>query len=71
MGLPSKRRTPRSKHERAAHFALSPRGMSRCTSCGAPTLPHTACPSCGMYRGKKAVPVAKRADRARRKAVKK
>ncbi|MEK7623657.1 MAG: 50S ribosomal protein L32 [Patescibacteria group bacterium] len=67
MGLPSKRRTSRSKKERAAHFALPGVASSKCPSCGASRLPHMACPSCGEYRGRKVRNVAKRTERSIRK----
>jgi large subunit ribosomal protein L32 len=63
MGLPSKKRTPRSKRERNAHSALKPIATSKCEKCEAPTLAHRACTSCGEYRGKKVVNVEKRATR--------
>ncbi|MBI5728480.1 MAG: 50S ribosomal protein L32 [Candidatus Magasanikbacteria bacterium] len=53
MGLPSKRRTARSKRERNAHAALKLVGTTRCSACGKETLPHRACPHCGTYRGRK------------------
>ncbi|HAZ28744.1 MAG TPA: 50S ribosomal protein L32 [Candidatus Magasanikbacteria bacterium] len=70
MGLPSKQRTRTSKRQRASHFALSKKAIQSCPSCGAPALPHTACPSCGLYRGKKAANVEKRTAR-RAKRIKK
>jgi large subunit ribosomal protein L32 len=68
MGLPAKRRTRRSKRERAAHFALGKTTMTACPACGAPMLPHTACPKCGQYRGRQAGKTKKRTERAMRKA---
>lgn len=70
MGLPSKRRTSRSKRERAAHAALDKVSLGRCQNCQAPTLPHRACPACGMYRGRKVISAAKRTERAMRRAKK-
>ncbi len=72
MGLPAKRRTRTSKRDRASHFALKGTGTTPCPHCGATILPHRACSACGMYRGKKAVDVAKRTTRRakRLKAVK-
>ena len=71
MGLPSKRRTSRSKKERAAHFALDTTMVSACPSCQSPILPHRACGTCGTYRGKKVVDATKRAERSIRRAKKK
>jgi large subunit ribosomal protein L32 len=70
MGLPAKRRTSRSKKERAAHFALSHVQGMRCPACGAAILPHRACQSCGEYRGRKVTNVAKRVERKLRKSKK-
>jgi len=68
MGLPAKRRTSRSKRERASHFALKKTATTKCQDCGATTLPHTACLKCGAYRGRKVVNVAKRLARKQRAA---
>lgn len=67
MGLPSKKRTPRSKRDRASHFALKTTELGKCSECSAPMLPHTACKTCGKYRGRQAVNIVKRADRNLRK----
>lgn len=63
MGLPSKKRTPRSKKERASHFALKPVATVKCGNCAKPMLPHRACPHCGFYKGKDVVGATKRATR--------
>lgn len=63
MGLPSQRRTPRSKKERASHFAIKKTGLSKCSECGASVLPHHACPKCGNYKGKKVIDTKKRTER--------
>lgn len=66
MGLPSKKRTPRSKRDRASHFALKAVGFAKCSDCSAPILPHTACKTCGKYRGRQAVNTKKRVERKMR-----
>jgi large subunit ribosomal protein L32 len=66
MGLPSKKRTPRSKHDRASHFALKTTTTTKCGTCGAKTTPHTACAKCGNYRGKSIINVEKRTARLKR-----
>lgn len=70
MGLPSKKRTRRSKRERAAHFALKTTGFAKCPECGKPVLPHTACKTCGKYRGRVAVNTKKRLERKMRRKIK-
>jgi large subunit ribosomal protein L32 len=52
MGLPSKKRTSQSKHDRASHFAIKHKPLGACSKCGKPTMPHKACPHCGTYKGK-------------------
>lgn len=70
MGLPSKKRTPRSKRDRRSHFALEGVNTIKCEACGAQTLPHRACIACGSYKGRKAANMEKRVER-RLKRVKK
>lgn len=69
MGLPSKKRTNRSKRERAAHFALSKTAVTTDTE-GNIQLPHRVNPTTGMYRGRQVLNVEKRAQRLMRKAKK-
>ncbi|HBU07529.1 MAG TPA: 50S ribosomal protein L32 [Candidatus Magasanikbacteria bacterium] len=66
MGLPSKKRTPRSKHDRASHFALKKTTTTKCSTCNAVIKPHVACAKCGNYRGKSVVNVEKRTARLKR-----
>ncbi|HOB89737.1 MAG TPA: 50S ribosomal protein L32 [Candidatus Colwellbacteria bacterium] len=35
---------------RRSHLAKTKTAMVACKKCGAPTMPHRACPSCGYYR---------------------
>lgn len=70
MGLPSKKRTPRSKRDRNSHAALKTVRASKCESCGTLTTPHVACRACGMYKGRKVANTEKRIER-RVKRVKK
>ncbi len=67
MGLPSKKRTPRSKRERNANIRLTKVSTAKCAKCESPILSHRACPGCGEYRGKKVVDVEKRANRLLKK----
>ncbi|MBT3816877.1 MAG: 50S ribosomal protein L32 [Candidatus Magasanikbacteria bacterium] len=67
MGLPSKRRTSTSKNNRRSHHALKGINTVKCSACGAPALPHKACPTCGEYKGAKVVNVEKRTERRAKK----
>ncbi len=53
----------RMRHTRAhtanrrSHHALTQARFSKCADCGVMRPPHTACPSCGKYRGRVIVDV--------------
>jgi len=70
MGLPSMKRTPRSKRERNANISLKKVAAAKCEKCKSPMLAHRACPGCGEYRGKQVVNVEKRANRRIKKLKK-
>lgn len=60
-----KRKYPKARQgKRRSHLALKPTGLTRCPNCRNPRLPHTACPTCGFYKGVAVVEVkaAKTAD---------
>ncbi len=46
---------------RRSHHALKARSLAIC-ECGAPRVPHRACASCGRYRGRVVVDMAKKAS---------
>lgn len=54
MAVP-KRRTSRSKRNmrRANHDKVTAPQLIPCSNCGEPSVPHRACPSCGVYKGRK------------------
>lgn len=68
MGLPSKRRTKRSRLERASHFAIKPTSLAKCTKCGKPVLPHKACAYCGTYKGRQVLTLKTKAKTVKQKA---
>lgn len=72
MGLPSKKRTPRSRDDRRSHHALKAISTKKCSKCGENVLAHRACPNCGTYKSKAVVNVEKRTARKTRnkKAIK-
>ncbi len=63
MGLPAKKRTPRSRDERRSHHALKPKTTRTCEKCNKPVLPHKVCENCGIYRGRQVINVEKRLTR--------
>lgn len=46
------------KNKRRSHHALTAPAFVACPQCGEPRLRHRACPSCGVYRGKKVIEAA-------------
>ena len=55
----AQQRKSRSKRDmrRAQHDKITLPNLAICDNCGADILSHRACPSCGWYRGRVAVPV--------------
>ena len=53
MAVP-KRKTTASKRDmrRANHDKVEAIPLVACTNCGAPSVPHRACASCGHYKGR-------------------
>ncbi|PIR78126.1 MAG: 50S ribosomal protein L32 [Candidatus Magasanikbacteria bacterium CG10_big_fil_rev_8_21_14_0_10_36_16] len=66
MGLPSKKRTPRSRDDRRSHHALKQTTNKKCEKCGEPVLPHRACAKCGTYKGRQVINFEKRLTRSTR-----
>jgi len=55
MAVP-KRRTSKSKRDsRRANTGIDAPALSICPQCGEATMPHSACPSCGTYKGRDVV----------------
>lgn len=55
MAVP-KRKTSKSKRDmRRTHKKTDGPNYSKCSYCGEIRLPHHACPSCGIYRGRQVI----------------
>jgi large subunit ribosomal protein L32 len=51
MPVPKKKQSrSRRDKRRSQNSKYTPRSMARCSRCGAPRLPHRACPECGFYK---------------------
>ncbi|MBN2527837.1 MAG: 50S ribosomal protein L32 [Deltaproteobacteria bacterium] len=56
MAVPKKKTSKaRRDRRRANHDRVSQPAISDCKECGAPTVPHQACPECGVYRGRQVI----------------
>ncbi|MCC6485119.1 MAG: 50S ribosomal protein L32 [Armatimonadetes bacterium] len=60
MPLPKRRHSKTRRDKRRTHYKLTPPAIVSCPSCGAPTVAHTACKSCGQYRRRLVIPESKR-----------
>jgi len=56
---------------RRSHHALKATGISSCTKCKKPVLPHMLCMNCGSYRGREVINVLAKTQRKEKKAKKK
>ena len=67
----------RMRHTRAhtanrrSHHALKTKSFYKCEKCGKEKLSHTACLSCGSYRGKQVVDKVKEIEKKQKKTKKK
>jgi large subunit ribosomal protein L32 len=59
MAVPKKKTSKSRKNMRRAHDFLTTQSVSSCPQCKSPKLPHRACPSCGMYKGKEVIDLSK------------
>ena len=58
MAVP-KRKTSKAKvRSRKASHRRTIAESSTCSECGAPTLPHRVCASCGTYKGRQVVTIS-------------
>ena len=56
MGVPKKRLTHRRRNNRRAapgHQQAKFIELAKCSNCTARIFPHSVCPECGFYKGKK------------------
>jgi len=55
---------------RRSHHALKSKTFTGCANCGAKALRHTACVSCGTYKGRNVLNVVKKAEKKVKKVAK-
>lgn len=56
--LPKKRKPKGRRNQRRAHIKLTAVRMSSCPQCKTSVPNHTACPTCGTYRGRTVIDVS-------------
>jgi len=57
MAVPRRKTSKSAKRKRRTHFKLTPKGLSNCSNCGQPKLPHQVCENCGQYNGREVIEV--------------
>jgi large subunit ribosomal protein L32 len=58
MAVPKRRHSnARTNSRRANHDKKEPRHLTYCVQCSSAVPPHTVCPKCGHYMGRKVVEV--------------
>lgn len=67
MAVPKKRTSKSRQRKRRATIFLETPHLIHCTNCGEETLPHTVCPSCGFYDGRKVIEGKKEKEEAKKK----
>ncbi len=53
MPNPTRRHSKTRRDKRRTHYKAVAHRSCSCPQCGAPKLPHRACPECGYYNGRK------------------
>lgn len=67
MAVPKQRKTKSRRNQRRMHLFLKKPVLSLCAKCSKPVLPHTACQSCGYYKGMKVIDVMKKLTKKEKK----
>ena len=55
MAVPKRRSSKTRGRKRRTHWKAEKPGVSKCSSCGEPKLPHRVCSHCGTYNGREIV----------------
>ena len=67
MPIPKQRHTSSRRDRRRSHLALKRVFLTKCPHCGASIPPHTICPNCGYYKGRKIIDVLAKLDKKKRR----
>ena len=67
MAVPKNNHTKSHRNRRRMHLFVKPTALSVCPKCKKPIRPHTACLSCGFYKGKEVINVFKKLTKKEQK----
>ncbi len=59
MALPKRKFSHARRDKRRTHWKLTLASLTKCPQCARVIRSHHVCPSCGFYRGRQAITVAK------------
>lgn len=59
MALPKRKHSKARRDKSRTHWRLVVASLSACPQCAKPIRPHRVCPSCGYYRGRQVLVIAK------------
>ncbi len=71
MPVPKQRHTSSRRDRGRSHQALKVLGLTNCSKCGQPILPHRVCKNCGTYKGREVIDVLKKLTKREQKKRKK
>ncbi len=57
MGVPKRKTSKMRLRTRKAANRWHAAKLGKCTQCGAAAISHTACPSCGYYKGRQVLTI--------------
>jgi len=67
MPVPKKRHSNiRQGKRRFSNYRLKETNLSKCPNCGAPNLPHQACPDCGQYEGRQVIKLKEKKEKGKK-----
>lgn len=67
MPVPKKRHSNTwQRTRRASNWKISGVNLGECPECHAPVLPHHACPTCGLYQGRKAIEIKEKSEKEKK-----
>ncbi|MBT9130067.1 MAG: 50S ribosomal protein L32 [candidate division WS2 bacterium] len=63
MGVPNKKVTRKTISQRQSTQKLNCPEVAKCSNCSKLIPPHTVCPYCGFYKGKKAIIIKEKKEK--------
>ena len=67
MPVPKQRHTSSRRDRGRSHQTLKVLGLTNCSKCGQPILPHRVCKNCGTYKGREVIDVLKKLNKREQK----